>query len=229
MKQAIVFFIFYLILSQPSFCQDTTERKLHLFVVNLGPSFPVQEFGTHTFNRDAGFASVGANIEANYYIFPARYFGFNFCLGYANWGFNEEAYRNEYLRVMDKTEGITLNTGRYQSYKMLVGMALRTPVIKKFELLIRCQVGAAHSIHPAISVVDSENGSLNSIDKSSDNSVQGSIGAMLSYYINNKYGINLSYSGNSTTPTFHDSNNKYPAFYLPINYRNVNIGFHIRF
>ena len=57
--------------------------KKSVFGVDTGVSIPLDEFAVKTFTYDAGFASPGPNIEAEY-LYYGKIFGFSSSLGYSS-------------------------------------------------------------------------------------------------------------------------------------------------
>jgi hypothetical protein len=201
------------------------ENKKNVFSGFLGVSIPTNEFAETTFDYDAGYATAGANIELNYYRYTGNYFALNVSIGYAAFGFNETAYTNDYYSALNRTDGIKTEAGTYQFLNTSFGLVFKTPIGNDFEVLFIPMLGFALCHHPDLVVTDSETGVINSVSK--DNSGAGSAGikAQLNYYFSEKYGINLSYSRFSTTPSFSDETSYEQHFTLPVSFQNINIGF----
>jgi hypothetical protein len=201
------------------------ENKKNVFSGFLGVSIPTNEFAETTFEYDAGYATVGANLELNYYRYTGKYFALNVSIGYAAFGFNETAYTNDYYSALNRTDGIKTEAGTYQFLNTSFGLVFKTPIGNDFEVLFIPMLGFALCHHPDLVVTDSETGVINSVSK--DNSGAGSAGikAQLNYYFSEKYGINLSYSRFSTTPSFSDETSYEQHFTLPVSFQNINIGF----
>jgi hypothetical protein len=200
------------------------ENKKNVFSGHLGVSIPTNEFAETTFEHDAGYANVGANIELNYYRYTGKYFALNASIGYAAFGFNESAYTNEYYRALNRTDGIKTEAGAYQFLNTSFGIVFKIPIGSDFEVLFIPMIGFALCHHPDLVVADDEAGVINSVSK--DNSGAGSAGikAQLNYYLSDRYGINLSYSRFSTTPAFNDETSYEQHFNLPVSFQNINIG-----
>lgn len=214
----------FLLLAFGSDLHAQNENKKNVFSGFLGVSIPTNEFAETTFDYDAGYANVGANIELNYYRYTGKYFALNLSIGYAAFGFNESAYTNEYYRALNKTDGIKTEAGAYQLLNTSFGIVFKIPVGSDFEVLFVPMLGFALCHHPDLVVTDDETGVINSVSK--DNSGAGSAGikAQFNYYFSEKYGINLSYSRFSTTPTFSDETSFEQHFTLPVSFQNINIG-----
>lgn len=200
------------------------ENKKNVFSGHLGVSIPTNEFAETTFEYDAGYANVGANIELNYYRYTGRYFALNVSIGYTAFGFNESAYTNDYYNALNKTDGIKTEAGAYQFLNTSFGVVFKIPAGSDFEVLFIPMIGIALCHHPDLVVTDDEAGVINSFNK--DNSGAGSAGikAQLNYYLSDRYGINLSYSRFSISPTFSDETSYEQHFNLPVSFQHINIG-----
>jgi hypothetical protein len=200
------------------------ESKKNVFNGHLGVSIPTNGFAETTFEYDAGYANVGANIELNYYRYTGKYFALNASIGYTAFGFNESAYTNDYYHALSMTDGIKTDAGAYQFLNTSFGVVFKIPIGSDFEVLFIPMIGIALCHHPDLAVTDDEAGVINSISK--DNSGAGSAGikAQLNYYLSARYGINLSYSRFSTSPTFSDETSFEQPFDLPVSFQNINIG-----
>ena len=214
----------FLLLAFGSDLHAQNENKKNVFSGFLGVSIPTNEFAETTFEYDAGYANVGANIELNYYRYTGKYFALNVSIGYAAFGFNENAYTKGYYRALNKTDGIKTEAGAYQLLNTSFGLVFKIPIGSDFEVLFVPMLGFALCHHPDLVVTDDETGVINSV--SNDNSGAGSAGikAQLNYFFSEKYGINLSYSRFSTAPTFSDETSFEQHFNLPVSFQNINIG-----
>ena len=200
------------------------ENNKNVFSGFLGVSIPTNEFAETTFEYDAGYATVGANLELNYYRYTGKYFALNVSIGYAAFGFNESAYTTGYYSALNKTDGIKTEAGAYQFLNTSFGLVFKIPIGSDFEVLFVPMLGFALCHHPDLVVTDDETGVINSISK--DNSGAGSAGikAQLNYFFSEKYGINLSYSRFSANPAFIDETSYEQHFNLPVSFQNINIG-----
>jgi hypothetical protein len=176
------------------------ENKKNVFSGHLGVSIPTNEFAETTFEYDAGYANVGANIELNYYRYTGKYFALNASIGYAAFGFNESAYTNDYYHALNKTDGIKTEAGAYQFLNTSVGIVFKIPIGSDFEVLFIPMIGLALCHHPDLTVTDDEAGVINSFNKDTTDAGSAGIKAQLNYYVSDRYGINLSYSRFSTFP-----------------------------
>lgn len=200
------------------------ENKKNVFSGQLGVSIPTKEFAETTFESDAGYADVGANIELNYYRYTGKYFALNASIGYAAFGFNESAYTNEYHRALNKTDGIKTEAGAYQVLNTAFGLVLKTPIGSDFEVLVIPMMRFAICHHPDLTITDDEAGVINSIRKNNARTLSVGIKAQLNYFFSERYGVNLSYSRFSANPAFSDETSFEQHFNLPVSFQNINIG-----
>jgi hypothetical protein len=203
------------------------ENKKNVFSGHIGVSLPTNEFAAKTFDYDAGFATAGGNAELNYYRYTGKFFALNASIGYSVFGFNESAYTNEYYLALNRTEGITTEAGAYQFLNTSFGLVFKIPIGSDFEVLFVPMIGVALCHHPDLIVTDDETGVINSVSKDNSAAASAGIKAQVNYYFSEKYGINLSYSRFSTTPTFSDETSFEQHFTLPVSFQNINIGFTI--
>ena len=200
------------------------ENKKNVFSGQLGVSIPTNEFAETTFEHDAGYANVGANIELNYFRYTGKYFALNASIGYAAFGFNENAYTNEYYRALNKTEGIKTEAGTYQVLNTAFGLVFKTPIGSDFEVMIIPMMRFALCHHPDLIVTDDDAGVINSISKDNAGTLSVGIKLQLNYFFSERYGINLSYSRFSVNPAFSDETSYEQHFNLPVSFQNINIG-----
>jgi hypothetical protein len=203
------------------------ENKKNVFSGHIGVSLPTNEFAAKTFDYDAGFATAGGNAELNYYRYTGKFFALNASIGYSVFGFNESAYTNEYYLALNRTEGITTEAGAYQFLNTSFGLVFKIPIGSDFEVLFVPMIGVALCHHPDLIVTDDVTGVINSVSKDNSAAASAGIKAQVNYYFSEKYGINLSYSRFSTTPTFSDETSFEQHFTLPVSFQNINIGFTI--
>ncbi len=204
--------------------QAQNENKKNVFSGHLGVSIPTNEFAQTTFDYDAGFATAGGNLELDYYRYTGKYFALNASIGYAAFGFDESAYTNEYYLALNRTDGIKTEAGAYQFLNTSFGLVFKIPIGSDFEVLFVPVIGLALCHHPDLVVNDEETGVINSVSKDNSAAASAGIKAQINYYFSGKYGINLSYSRFSTTPTFSDETSFEQHFTLPVSFQNINIG-----
>jgi hypothetical protein len=63
------------------------------------------------------------------------------------------------------------------------------------------------------------------VEKDADISVIGNAGIRINHWLNERYGLSLGYSLNTTRPSFDDETSIDGHFFLPVRYQNINIGF----
>lgn len=200
------------------------ENKKNVFSGHLGVSIPTNEFAETSFEHDAGYAQVGANIELDYYRYTGKYFALNASIGYAAFGFNESAYTNGYYRALNKTDGIKTEAGAYQVLNTAFGLVVKTPIGSDFEVLIIPMLRYALCHHPDLIVNDDDEGVINSISNDNSGALSAGIKLQLNYFFSERYGINLSYSRFSANPAFIDETSYEQHFNLPVSFQNINIG-----
>lgn len=214
--------ILLLIVASGLHAQD--ENKKNVFSGHLGVSIPTNEFAETSFEHDAGYANVGANLELNYYRYTGKYFALNASIGYAAFGFNESAYTNGYYRALNKTDGIKTEAGAYQVLNAAFGLVIKTPVGSDFEVLIIPMLRYAICHHPDLVVNDDDEGVINSISNDNAGALSAGIKLQLNYFFSERYGINLSYSRFSANPAFSDETSYEQHFNLPVSFQNINLG-----
>lgn len=224
MRLAIKLLWYVLLLAAGTSLNAQNENKKNVFSGHTGVSIPTKEFAATNFGYDAGYARVGANIELNYYRYTGKYFALNVSIGYAALGFNESAYTNDYYSALNRTDGIKTEAGAYQFLNTSFGIVFKIPIGSDFEVLLIPMLGFAICHHPDLVVTDDEAGVINSVSRDNSGAASAGIKAQLNYYFSEKYGINLSYSGFSTTPTFSDETSYEQHFTLPVSFQNINIG-----
>lgn len=200
------------------------ENKKNVFSGHLGVSIPTNKFAETSFEHDAGYANVGANLELDYYRYTGKYFALNASIGYAAFGFNESAYTNGYYRALNKTDGIKTEAGAYQVLNAAFGLVIKTPVGSDFEVLIIPMLRYAICHHPDLVVNDDDEGVINSISNDNAGALSAGIKLQLNYFFSERYGINLSYSRFSANPAFSDETSFEQHFNLPVSFQNINIG-----
>jgi hypothetical protein len=198
-----------------------------VFGVSAGLSVPYNEFASNSFHYDAGFASIGPNIETEY-LYWGKWVGFSSGIGFASIFFNEDDYKSEYDRVLEGFGINEVSAGNYHVLKILTGIAFRLPEIKDTEIILLLQLGAARCTHPAVTVKNSELGVINSIVRSSDISLVSNAGLKINYRLNGRSGLTLNWGLNMTRPSFHDASGTGRSFFLPVRYANINLGFVMR-
>jgi len=200
------------------------ENKKNVFSGHLGVSIPTNEFAETSFEHDAGYAQVGANLELDYYRYTGKYFALNASIGYAAFGFNESAYTNGYYRALNKTDGIKTEAGAYQVFNSAFGLVIKTPIGSDFEVLIIPMLRYALCHHPDLIVNDDDEGVINSISNDNAGALSAGIKLQLNYFFSERYGINLFYSRFSANPAFSDETSYEQHFNLPVSFQNINIG-----
>jgi hypothetical protein len=200
-----------------------TPRK-SVFGVNTGISIPLDEFAVKYFTWDAGFASLGPNIEAEY-LYYGKIFGFSSSLGYASLFFNEKKYQAEYDRTMGGYGTNGVSAGNYQIIKALVGFTLKTPEFNHTEVMLLFHLGYALAVHPNLVVTNSELGVINSVARNAGGGPVASAGLKVNYWLNERYGLSLNGSLNGMSSGFIDKTAPDVTFRMPLNHANINIGF----
>ncbi len=200
-------------------------EKNSVFGVNTGVSVPVGEFALKTFTWDAGFASPGPNLEAEY-LYYGKIFGFSSSLGYASFFFNEKAYRAEYDRTLDGYGTNDVSVGNYQVIKALVGFTLKTPEFSNTEVMLLFHLGYAMTVHPNLIVTNSELGVISSVERNTGSGgAVASVGLKINYWLNEQYGLTLKGSLNGISSAFMDETGPDGNFSQPMSHSNINVGF----
>ncbi|MCU0460201.1 MAG: hypothetical protein MUE37_14060 [Bacteroidales bacterium] len=198
-----------------------------VFGVNAGLSVATDEFALSSFRYDAGFATTGPSMEIEY-LWYGKIIGFSSSIGYSSIFFNERGYISEYDRVLGGYGTNDVSAGNYQVLKFLVGFTLKIPEINHTEVMILLHLGVAGSIHPHVTVTNSQLGEINSIVRSSEASPVSNATLKINHWLNDKYGITLNTGVNSTRPSFRDETGIGGSFFLSIHYVNINAGLVIR-
>jgi len=198
--------------------------KKSVFGVDTGVSIPLDEFAVKTFTYDAGFASPGPNIEAEY-LYYGKIFGFSSSLGYSSLFFNEKSYKAEYDRTLGDNGTNDVSAGNYQVIKALVGFTLKTPEFNNTEIMLLFHLGYAVAVHPNLLVTNSELGVINSVERNAGSGPVASMGLKINYWLNERYGVSLNGSVNGMSSGFKDETGPDGNFLLQMNYANVNVGF----
>jgi len=222
MRRLLLAFLVLILTVNPLFPQKAVKKSV--FGANAGLSIPYNEFAQTTFRYDAGFAGVGPNIEAEFLRY-GKFFGFSSSIGYSSIFFQEKKYQAEYDRVLNGYGTNEVTAGNYQVLKFLVGFTLKLPEIKRTEVMLLFHLGYARTVHPNLTVTNTELGEINSIRRSPDGSPVSNAGLKINYWLNDKYGINLNYGINLTRPAFYDETGPGGTFFMPVRYGNANIGF----
>ena len=198
-----------------------------VFSADLGAAVAYDEFAMKTFEYDAGFATAGPNAEAGY-LYYGRFVGLSLTMGYANIFFNEKAYKAEYDRVLSGFGENTVSAGNYHVFKLQAGLVLKVPEFRHTEVMLLFQTGYALCVHPELTVMNSELGEVNRIAESPGESIIGTAGLKLNYWLSNCFGISLNSSLNSVRPGFDDETGPDSHFFLPMRYYTVDAGIVIR-
>jgi hypothetical protein len=222
MKRLTLFLLIVMLAAVTALPQKTARKSV--FGVNTGISIPVDEFAAKTFTYDAGFATMGPNLEVEY-LYYGKIFGFSSSIGYTSIFFNEKAYQKEYDRTLNGYGTNEVSAGNYQVLKFLVGFTLKTPEFKHTEVLLLVHLGYALSVHPNLEVTNSEFGVINSITRVSGDAPVANLGVKINYWLNDRYGVSLNGNLNLTEPSFYDETGPGGSFLLPIHYTNINVGF----
>ncbi len=222
MKILFIASLLVIVTVNPLFPQKAVKKSV--FGANAGISIPYYEFAQTTFRYDAGFAGPGPNIEAEFLRY-GKFFGFSSSIGYASFFFKEKKYQAEYDRVLNGYGSNEVNAGNYQVLKFLVGFTLKLPEMERTEVMLLFHLGYALSVHPNLTVINSELGEINNIRRSTDRSPVSNAGLKVNYWLNDKYGINLNSGLNLTRPAFYDATGPGGTFFMPVRYVNANIGF----
>ncbi len=223
MKKLSLIILTILVIITQGFAQS--GNKKWVAGVSSGVSVPYAEFAEKYMHASAGFASSGANIEVDFFRYAGKFFAFSSNLGYANIFFNETAYKSGFDSIPYLDGKTTVDAGNYQVLKGLLGLSIKIPESQHFEVLFVFQLGFSMSVHPELSVTNSEWGVINSVKKDAAWSIISYAGLKINYYLSDKYGISLNYCRNSTNPSFDDDTSPEGFFTLPVKYQNINIGF----
>ena len=200
-----------------------TPRK-SVFGASTGVSIPLDEFALKYFTWDAGFASPGPNIEAEY-LYYGKIFGFSSSIGYASLFFNEKKYQAEYDRTMNGYGINEVSAGNYHVIKGLVGFTVKTPEFSNTEVMLLFHLGYARAVHPNLLVTNSELGVINSVARNTGRGAVASMGLKINYWLNERYGVSLNGSLNGMSSGFIDETGPDGNFQMPMNHANINIGF----
>ena len=219
-----IFAILLLLSALQVTAQSQQKLRKSIFGVNAGVSVPFDDFAANTFIYDAGFANVGPDMEAEY-LYYGKVFGFSSSIGYTSIFFNEKDYKAEYDRVLDGYGTNEVTAGNYQVLKFLVGFTLKIPEFNHTEVMLLFHLGYALSVHPKLSVTNSELGEINSIARDAGGGPVSNAGLKINYWLNDRYGLTLNGGVNLTRPGFYDATGPGGSFFLPIHYANINAGF----
>jgi len=195
-----------------------------VFGASTGVSIPLDEFAVKHFDWDAGFASIGPNLEAEY-LYYGKIFGFSSSLGYASIFFNEKKYQAEYDRTLDGYGINGVTAGNYQIMKFLVGFTLKTPEFSHTEIMLLFHLGYAVTVHPDLVVTNSKLGVINSVTRNAGGGPVANMGLKINYWMNERYGISFNGNLNGMSSGFIDETAPDGNFQMPMNHANINIGF----
>ncbi|MEA3447611.1 MAG: hypothetical protein U9Q98_04055 [Bacteroidota bacterium] len=228
MKKIIINIIIFIFLTTLSmYAQE--ERKKFRFNPSIGMSIPYSDFAKDNMEYDAGFSSVGLNINSDIMWYWGKYFGLSLDLGYTNLFFKKKAYKSEYERILEQSDGIEVLAGNYQVAHSSLGLIIKTPEFYNTEVLTIGRLGFSYCIHPEILVTDEYWGVINSIKQDDAISIISSLNFRINHYISEKYGISIYFNTYSTNPRFSDKTSIENGFNLYIAYYSINAGFIIRF
>jgi hypothetical protein len=225
MNRIIITLVLSLLIS--SVCAQNGDKR-RILIIHSGLSVPFSDFSGTRIGYNPGFAGEGFNAEADYLRYLGRFFGIMATTGYTKLDFRENAYRSEYMRILGQDSEITVNSGNYQIYKAIMGLAVRTPEFKHFELVFILHLGCAFFIHPEIKVDLSGFGRINTIQKDVNLGNINIYSFKLNYYPSARYGINLSYNLNYAKPWFTDETGIHNRYQLPVEFQNINLGLIVR-
>jgi hypothetical protein len=195
-----------------------------VFGASTGVSIPLDEFAVKYFTWDAGFASLGPNLEAEY-LYYGKIFGFSSSISYTSIFFNEKAYQSEYDRTLNGYGTNEVPAGNYQIMKFLVGFTLKTPEFSNTEVMLLFHLGYGVAMHPNLLVTNSEFGVINSVTRNAGRGAVASMGLKINYWLNERYGVSLNGTLNGMSSGFIDDTAPDGNFQMPMNHANINIGF----
>ncbi len=195
-----------------------------VFGASTGVSIPLDEFAVKYFTWDAGFASLGPNLEAEY-LYYGKIFGFSSSISYTSIFFNEKAYQSEYDRTLNGYGTNEVTAGNYQIMKFLVGFTLKTPEFSNTEVMLLFHLGYGVAMHPNLLVTNSEFGVINSVTRNAGRGAVASMGLKINYWLNERYGVSLNGTLNGMSSGFIDETAPDGNFQMPMNHANINIGF----
>ncbi len=199
-----------------------------VFGANVGLSVPINEFASHSFTYDAGFASPGPVIEAEY-LYYGNYFGFSTSIDYSSLYFNESAYRSEYDRTLGGYGINEVSAGNYQVLKYLVGFTLKIPELNHTEVMLLFHLGFSVCVHPDLRVTNSEYGIVNTVARTRGGSPVANAGLKINYWLNERYGVSLNSSIATTKPSFSDETGPDGSFSQLMEYTSISAGFVMNF
>jgi hypothetical protein len=222
MKKAFVILAILLLVTASGQAQQKVRKSV--FGATSGVTIPLDEFAVKHFTWDAGFASSGLNLEAEY-LYYGRIFGFSSSIGYASIFFNEKKYQAEYDRTMGGYGTNTVSAGNYQVMKALIGFTIKIPEFSNTEVLLLFHLGYARAVHPDLIVTNSEMGVINSVAKDAGGGPVAGMGLKVYYWLNERYGVSLNGSLNGMSSDFIDETGLDGNFRMPMNHAGINIGF----
>ena len=222
MKRLILFSTVLFLAAVTALPQTRTWKSV--LGASAGVSIPYREFAYNTFRYNAGFATPGPGLEAEY-IYYGKFFGLTTAIGYSNPFFNENGYRAEYDRTLGGYGINEVSAGNYHVIRFLAGLTLKLPEIAHTEVMFLFHLGYAHVVHPDLLVTNSELGVINSIEKVSGGGPVANAGIKINYWLNERYGLSLNGSLSTTTPSFTDYTAPDSYFKLPIYCAGIHAGF----
>lgn len=209
-----------------AFSSGKAQQKVRksVFGATTGVTIPLDKFAVKYFTWDAGFASAGPNIEAEY-LYYGRIFGFSSSIGYTSVFFNEKKYLAEYDRTLGGYGTNTVSAGNYQVMKALIGFTIKIPEFSNTEVMLLFHLGYALAVHPDLLVTNSELGVINSVATDAGSGPVTSMGLKINYWLNERYGVSLSGSLNGFSSYFVDATGPDSSFRMPLNHACINLGF----
>lgn len=226
MKKPLAILALLVVVTATGHAQEKIRKSV--FGANAGVSIPYNEFARHYFSYEAGFASPGPIIEAEY-LYYGRFFGFSSGIGYSSLFFNEKAYRAEYNRTLGGYGINEVSAGNYQVLRILAGFTLKLPQMEHTEVMFLFHLGYALSVHPNLRVTNSELGVINSVDRTPGGNPLANAGFKVNYWLNERYGVSLNGSVTTTEPSFGDETGPDGSFTMLMNYTSVSVGFVMNF
>ncbi len=222
MKRTISFLALLVIVVSAGQAQEKVRKSV--FGASTGMTVPLDEFALKHFTWDAGFASAGPDIEAEY-LYYGRIFGFSSSIGYASVFFNEKKYLAEYDRTMGGYGTNAVSAGNYQVMKALIGFTIKTPEFSNTEVMLLFHLGYAMAVHPDLLVTNSELGIINSVARDAGSGPVANMGLKVYYWLNEQFGVALSGSLNGFSSYFVDATGPDSSFRMPMNHACINLGF----
>ena len=208
----------------PLHAQDPSNRNA--LSISAGPTLPYAEFANKTFTSMAGFAKGGANLELEIIRYGRRgFFGMYADMGLSNIFFDGKSYIAEYERILNNEGTTTVTAGSYQFLTVHGGFLIRFVDILDTRIILQAGIGYSLCRHPYLSATNSYWGNINIVNSDLDLQIGSSVSIKVEHTLNERTGINLSYSLFACKPDFRDRESfREYRYYLPVRYQNINIG-----